>query len=250
MQKYDIRRLTNNRRRLDTVTLPAIHESVGGRKEYLKALRRMLKELRSAANQTRTEHDFTRLAELSVGLTATSDNMVRRILGLESKRHTETFMRTARRALGVDLRQVIRDDDLTDYLNNAALRNSALIKNLGDDTVNRVSQAVIGATIDGKSATKLQEQLVKDFGILDNRAKFIAQDQMAKLNSDLNRIRHEQAGITEYIWATSRDERVRSLHRSLDRTQYKYGEPTGAEGGQGPGKPVRCRCVARGVVEF
>ena len=96
----------------------------------------------------------------------------------------------------------------------------------------------------------LRARLKADFGIADKRAALIAQDQTAKLNSDLNRIRQEQAGVTSYEWRTSRDERVRERHRKLDGTVYKWGEPTGAEEGLPPGKPIRCRCVALGVVDF
>mgnify|MGYP000156213867 CR=1 FL=1 len=74
--------------------------------------------------------------------------------------------------------------------------------------------------------------------------------KVGKFNADLNRIRHEQAGVTEYEWMTSRDERVRARHRKLHGTVYTYGKPTGAESGLPPGQPIRCRCVARAVVRF
>jgi SPP1 gp7 family putative phage head morphogenesis protein len=84
----------------------------------------------------------------------------------------------------------------------------------------------------------------------DNRAKLIARDQTAKLNSDLNRFRQDQAGVDKYVWRTSQDERVRARHRGLEGKVYEWGEPTGAEDGLPPGQPIQCRCVAQGVVEF
>jgi uncharacterized protein with gpF-like domain len=83
----------------------------------------------------------------------------------------------------------------------------------------------------------LQEQ----FGITDRRAK-IARDQTSKLNSDLNKIRQQQAGVTTY--------KVRERQRKLDGKSYKWGEATGVENGLPPGQPINCRCLARRIVEF
>lgn len=249
MADYDIRRLTRRAKGTEVI-LPGIEESAGGKAAYLKALRAMLRELAGYARTARNEYDLRELARIAVGLTSIADNMVRRILNLESVRHTETFKATAKRALGIDLRDLVKQEDLGEFLRLAAARNASLIKSLSDDTVKRVEQAVLDNLISGNSRETLRKKLVEDFGVADSRAKLISQDQMAKLNADLNQFRHEQAGITQYIWTTSRDERVRQRHRELEGKKYQYGQPTGAEGGLPPGKPVRCRCVGLGVVEF
>lgn len=247
--EYDIRKIARRGKGTEVI-LPGIEESAGGKAAYLKALRAMLRELRRFARDTRSQFDLEQLARIAVGLTATAENMVNRILRLEAQRHTDTFINTAKRALGIDLRAVVKQEDLGEYLRLAAKRNSSLIKSLSDDTVKRVEQAVLENLIAGNSRETLRAKLVEDFGIADNRAKLISQDQMSKMNADLNQIRHEQAGITEYDWSTSRDERVRPRHRVLEGKRYRYGEPTGAEGGVGPGKAIRCRCTARAVVTF
>lgn len=249
MTDYDIRRLTRRAKGTEVI-LPGIEESAGGKAAYLKALRKMLRELAGFARGAQTEYDLQELARIAVGLTSIANNTVRRVLDLEAVRHTETFKATAKRALGIDLRALVKQEDLGEFLRLAAARNSSLIKSLSDDTVKRVEQSVLDNLIAGNSRETLRKKLVEDFGIADNRAKLISQDQMAKLNADLNQFRHEQAGITEYIWTTSRDERVRSRHRELEGKKYRYGQPTGAEGGLPPGKPIRCRCIAKAVVEF
>lgn len=176
--------------------------------------------------------------------------MVREVLDLESKRHTERFSKDVQAAFGIDLRAVVRQEDLGGYLDDAAARNTSLIKSLSQDTVKRIEQAVLAAKLDGRSARDLRKELQKQFGIVSRRADLIAQDQMAKLTADLNERRQQQVGVKEYDWLTSHDERVRPLHKSLDGTRYQWGKPTGAEDGLPPGKPIRCRCVAIGVVEF
>lgn len=253
------------------VVLPPIQASLAAEKEYYAALRRVLTQ---AAAETRlqiiplyqaelaakrTERAYTadaegswfiRLRAMINRLTGTASQTVNNILGLEAQRHSKNFMATAKKALGIDLAAVISDEDLTDYIRQAVDRNVSLITSLGDDVLKRVEQTVYTNSIAGNSVATLRKALVEQFGITDRRAALIARDQIGKFNSDLNKIRQQQAGVTSYSWMTSHDERVRDLHRRLDGKEYKWGEATGAEGGLPPGQPIRCRCVARGVVEF
>jgi SPP1 gp7 family putative phage head morphogenesis protein len=253
------------------VTLPPQGPRLAPEKQYLVALRRILAE---AARETRediipryqadlaterAERAFTgdaeqnwfiRLRSLVASLTNVASRTVGDILDLEAKQHTKGFMAAAKKALGIDLAAVVRDEDLSDYLRQATERNVSLITSLGDDVLKRIEQAVYDNSIAGNPAATLKTQLKEQFGIVDRRAQLIARDQIGKLTADLNRIRQEQAGVTSYSWMTSHDERVRERHRKLDGKEYKWGEATGAEGGLPPGQPIRCRCVARGIVEF
>lgn len=251
--------------------LPIIEGRLGTEKAYYSALRSLLAQIatetretiiplyQSELEQKRVQKSlmsdadqswFNRVQALALSLARTASDTVNRILDLEAKRHTTTFMETARRALGINLSAVVQQEDLADYLTAAAGRNVSLISGLADDTIKRIQQTVYQNSIAGNSVATLRKALVQDFAISDRRAKLIARDQTAKLNSDLNRIRQEQAGVTSYTWATSRDERVRDRHRRLDGKVFKWGEATGAENGLPPGQPVNCRCIARGVVEF
>jgi SPP1 gp7 family putative phage head morphogenesis protein len=267
MIRYDIARLAE-RRKGTAQPLPAIHGSVGAETAYLKALRAMLRELAAhvrthvvpmaereiaaqlAMTRDMGEHEFETLEGIKNRLVAVATATVRRILGLEAKRHTDTFMATAKRVLGVDLAAVVRQEDLAEYLDTAAARNAGLIKSIGDDTVKRIQTAVTNAVINGVPAKDLRKELTRQFGFSDRRAKVVARDQIAKLNSDMNRRRQTQAGVTTYTWRTSHDERVRPLHRDLDGEVYEWGKPTGAEDGLPPGQPIMCRCVAIGIVQF
>jgi SPP1 gp7 family putative phage head morphogenesis protein len=271
MIRYGLAGLAKDRKKGTAISLPPISGSIGAETSYLKALRAALREqaqhakeqilpvaereiasTKGAARFTAdmAEHDFASLDAVTSRLVTIASNTVRRILDLEAKRHTDTFMGSAKRALGVDLSAVVRQEDLADYLDSATARNVGLIKGLLDDNAKRIKVAVLDAVINGRSATVLRKTLTEQFGIAERRAKLIARDQIAKTNSDLNRIRQVQAGVTSYQWMTAHDERVRKLHRTLDGREYKYGEETGAEGGLAPGQPVNCRCIARGIVKF
>lgn len=261
--KYDLVALIKQKRPRMRAILPPIEERLTTTRLYQAALRKMLQ---AVINETRDaiipsyrperltrdadSSTFTRLRQLTAALSATATQTVEGILGLEASRHTETFKSQVRRVAGVDISAVVSQEDLTEYLRQAAARNASLITSLGDDVLKRVEQTVLNASINGASVKSLKGLLVEQFGIVGRRADIIARDQTAKMVSDLNRIRQEQAGITTYSWATSQDERVRPLHKTLDGKVYEWGKPTGAEGGAPPGQPVLCRCVARAIIDF
>ncbi|MBL4699785.1 MAG: minor capsid protein [Phycisphaeraceae bacterium] len=253
------------------VKLPRIEETIGSVNSYKIALRTMLRgiakdvrenilpvalaEIKARKAEERLQRDMggeelEGLRLVTETLVAAATGLVGRIIGLESQRHSKQFMRQARRALGIDLAAVIHDEDLGEYLRTASARNASLIKSLSEDAIKRVEQTVIAATIDGDTATKLRAELTKQFGVLNSRANLIATDQMAKLNSDLNMIRHTQAGIAEYFWQTAEDEKVRAEHNALNGQKFRYDRPTTEKDGLRPGQPIRCRCIAIAVVQF
>lgn len=270
MLRYTIAKLASKPKGA-TVELPAVDVRLSAEKQYYVALRSMLTQIaamtresiiplyQSEQEQKRAARAYTADADRSwfAGLQALANqlqriasNTVNRILDLEAERHTEAFMATAKRALGINLQAVVTQEDLGDYLRTKAAENAALIQSLSDDVVKRIETAVYQNTIAGNSVTTLRKTLQEQFGITDRRAKLIARDQTSKLNSDLNSTRQQQAGVTTYKWVTSHDERVRERHRKLDGKSYKWGEATGAENGLPPGQLINCRCVARGIVEF
>lgn len=249
------------------VALPKIEERIGSVKEYRIELRKMLRRIaketregvipayqadqrRKAITQDSPDEWVARLYALRESLTASVGREMESILASEAERHSKTFIQAAKRSLGIDISAVVRREGLETALNAARARNASLITGLADDTIRSIEQRVHVAFSNGSTVKDLRADLQKQFGIAGRRAELIAQDQISKLNSDLNRIRQTEAGVDQYEWLTSQDERVRSLHRALNGKVYKWGEPTGAEGGLPPGQPIRCRCVAIGVVTF
>lgn len=270
MLRYDLARAGTSRRK--EIVLPPITDSVGAVTEARLAMFAMLREMASEvradllpayeADLARLQAELTgdageqsdvflaRLKAVAARLGRIEAELVNRILRREAGRHTAKWKAQVRSALGIDLEAVIREEDLGEAMDAASKRAASLITGLSEETASGVEKLTRRALAQGMPASELRKELTKQFGIAQGRAKVIARDQLATLNSDLNRIRHQQAGVTTYEWSTSHDERVRPLHRALDGRRYKYGERTGAENGLPPGQPIMCRCVARAVVEF
>lgn len=73
------------------------------------------------------------------------------------------------------------------------------------------------------------------------RSQLIAQDQILKANSQLTEDRLKSVGVTQYIWRTVKDIRVRDSHRELEGTVRPWSDDPD------PGEEVRCRCRAEAV---
>lgn len=192
---------------------------------------------------------FAALRSLVDRLTGAAEGMADRIFEAEGERHTERFIGTVRAAIGIDMRQVIGSGDIAEAVALRAAQNAALIRSLGADVVKRVETATLQAITEGSTAKQLEAKFRDELGITSRRAKLIARDQTAKLTSDLNRIRQEQAGVTTYQYSTSKDERVRTLHRQHDGKIFRWkGDPQPSDGP--PGTAINCRCVAIAIIEI
>lgn len=191
---------------------------------------------------------FRRFAELTTRLSGIATDLVSNILNLSTDRHTDQWLSRVKSTLGIDLAAVISKNDLNELVSIARERNAALITKLSDETRARIAGNVYDNITQGGSAKTLAGKLTESFGFSRKRAKLIARDQTAKFNSDLTKLRQEQAGIDSYEWSTSGDERVRPTHRENDGKIFRWDTPPERTGH--PGHDIQCRCVALAVVEW
>jgi SPP1 gp7 family putative phage head morphogenesis protein len=143
--------------------------------------------------------------------------------------------------------------------------NVKLIESIPAQLLDEVDKTIENAWAKGQRVEVLRTEVQKRFDVSKSRADLIARDQVLKLNAQITKSRQTSAGIVEYVWTTSHDERVRgnpdgkypdsdSDHYSLDGTRQRWDVPpvtnrkTGAT--NHPGEDYQCRCVAVPVVSF
>ena len=143
-----------------------------------------------------------------------------------------------------------------------------LITKASQDMLDTVARRIREGVKAGKSARQVTAMINADLpGISYRRARIIARDQTAKLNSALTQGRMADAGIETYIWSTSEDERVRGnptglypkalpSHYVMNGKICRWDDPTvWLENGEWvkragdapyfhPGMDIMCRCVA------
>jgi SPP1 gp7 family putative phage head morphogenesis protein len=178
---------------------------------------------------------------------AFSQGKVDSLFGAEGRRHDEKWMDQVNRVVGVDLRAVVRGADIAPTIELATQANVALIRGLTEEVAKRIETTIIDLVSRGAGTPEIAKALTEIGGFTRSRAKLIAVDQAESFNAKLNQIRQEQAGVTSYIWSTSRDRRVRPLHQQREGQRFRWDSPP-SDGH--PGQPVRCRCIARAVLDL
>lgn len=145
------------------------------------------------------------------------------------------------------------DPNLSQYLEEAIADNVRLIKSIPEQYLNSVEQIVSTNVRAGNRSTVAAKLIQQQHGVTLNKAKFIARDQTAKINSDLSQRRQRAAGFEYFRWSTSKDIRVRNRHDRIAKQKTKYGigvyrydDPPLSDSGQPilPGHDYQCRCVA------
>lgn len=132
----------------------------------------------------------------------------------------------------------------TDLISRGGMWRGKPIVPLGEQVIEQIG----GVVRDGFAAGARHEQIAKAlrerFEVGRSRATLIARDQTNKLNGRLMEEDFRAAGLSAYVWRTSRDERVRPTHAALEGTIQSWESPP-SEGH--PGQAIQCRCQAAPV---
>ena len=153
-------------------------------------------------------------------------------------------------------------------LDTWAREQVTLISKASQDMLDTVARRIRDGVKAGRSAREVTAMINADLpGISYRRARIIARDQTAKLNSSLTQGRMADAGLETYIWDTAQDERVRGnpngryanaipSHFMMQGKLCRWDDPTvWFENGEWvkrapdapyfhPGMAIMCRCVA------
>lgn len=155
--------------------------------------------------------------------------------------HTNRFGQTIEAASGVDTRMFMSPTEIAQAIDIALERNVSLIKDLNEQTQNRVAQQIWA----GVSQQMPRDQMAKQLApIIDGgrkRAKRIAVDQTTKISADLDKIRQQEAGLDEFKWRHSRKLHPRVFHKERDGKIFRWDKlpPDGK-----PGTLPFCGCKA------
>ncbi|SEO76483.1 phage putative head morphogenesis protein, SPP1 gp7 family [Luteibacter sp. UNC138MFCol5.1] len=162
--------------------------------------------------------------------------------GRVDKQTTGTIVSSVRSAFGIDIGPMMAMSDVRATINLAKAANVQLIKSVQSTYFDRIGSAVLSGVTQGRRASDLADEIQRITDVTESRAKFIARDQTAKMNSAITKARHVELGLTEYTWQTSGDERVRASHAEHDGKVYRWDDPPKETGH--PGEDFNCRCVA------
>lgn len=225
--------------------------------EYRAAIKKLIKQLHAVAiiadgtreavaNRIITSLEDEYRSIRNGNVPDISDKFVRSISKINRSRWVTILRRNLLRARADDY--VSRESLLggpREIISDAIASNVDLVTDVLDEQRRLLRNTILDEFSNPKESLVDRIKPILDKG--NNRASLIADDQTAKINSRLSKYRFELADVEEYEWSNSRDEKVRKLHISINGIIYRWDQPTGAENGDIPGVPIRCRCVALAV---
>jgi SPP1 gp7 family putative phage head morphogenesis protein len=185
---------------------------------------------------------------------------VRRLQNLAARyaKSTSEFSRArlaaqAKAAFGVDVS--ILDRSMPKMMEAWVHENVTRITSIENEALDQVAAIVAKAYASNDpinvaratAAKKIEER----FGVSARKARFLAVDQIGKLNGQVNRARQIEMGMTRFRWWTRRDSRVRHSHRRLHGDVFSWDDLPINERGEKiyPGSDFRCRCGAEPVFD-
>ena len=102
------------------------------------------------------------------------------------------------------------------------------------------------AVLDGYRQDEVQTMLEKEYGIMERKAKFLAQNETSIMMAQLKKATYTEMGFDEFVWNTILDTKERPEHRKLNGKIFRFDNPpiiderTGQRGL--PGETYNCRC--------
>lgn len=164
------------------------------------------------------------------------------------------WQKAVKATLGIDI--------FEDYYNGDFFRqqteewisqNVNRIQSIPQEAVTHMKETIMSGFRQGQTAAVIAKQIQEHFNKDRRKALFLARDQIGTLQSQLTKFQQEDAGVSEYIWSSSGDSRVRSGHRKLNGKKFSWSsrpEDPDTKRKCHPGEDYGCRCVALPVFNF
>jgi SPP1 gp7 family putative phage head morphogenesis protein len=125
--------------------------------------------------------------------------------------------------------------------------NVRLISHATEEWLDDVRDTLDEDEAEGLRVEEIAKHLEQRSDVGAARARLVARDQTLKLASSITQARQVHAGISQYRWSTSKDERVRDMHADLEGQIIDWDDPpvTDKYGNTNhAGQDYQCRCVA------
>jgi SPP1 gp7 family putative phage head morphogenesis protein len=177
-----------------------------------------------------------------------SDRELIGALGSLARRLTRKATASIGEITGVDPRRFVGDAGANAFRR----QNLTLIRTVPREHVSDLIELYQSNRLEGLNVDDLTAVLRERAGVSQARARFWARDQTLKFNAQVVETRCAQAGVTEYTWRATLDERNRPDHRALHGQRFRFSAPPVVDQASGrranPGEDYQCRCVAEPVI--
>lgn len=184
---------------------------------------------------------------------------VRKILDALTKANQKTFYNNTQDAIGISAEEMTKQEGLSPEMNALILETQLWVQKQRDDAITYFTNNTLRVMASGADFEQVIGAYDVEAGKQEEKARFIARNQLANFNGMSNKIRYQKLGITQAVWVTAKDERVRpapgkksnSNHRDRDGKVYDLDKGAySSKDGKWlqPGQDFNCRCIARPII--
>lgn len=176
---------------------------------------------------------------------------VTQILTSLNKENQRVTFNEVEKATGIDAANLIKTEGLKPQTNALIEESIEWVNRNLEETLSDLSANSLRVMAGGE---KIEDVLAEYNRIGKKRiesSKFVARNQVANFNSFTNKIRYQNLGITEAVWVTAGDERVRPCHAVRDGKVFKLDEGlySSCDGKTLlPGLDYNCRCIYKPII--
>jgi len=174
------------------------------------------------------------------------EHFVDNLLQKTNRSNRQHIYDAVEKRIGISSVELAATEGLSATVTALELETSQWVKKLRDDTLSEYTANTLRVMAQGGSLTDVMASFAGMTEKRKNHAKFTARNQIANFNSLMTKARAQNLGITEALWITSRDERVRPCHKVRDKKKFTLSEGlySSCDGRSLlPGVDYQCRCT-------
>lgn len=136
------------------------------------------------------------------------------------------WKRAVRKTLGIDIRDdYYRGGFFDSEIKRWIADNVSRINSLQSEAIGKMTDIINNGYLEGYTIAELQKDIQAEFDVSKTTAAFWARNEIGNLNAQLTKLEFEDAGVKQYIWSTSQDERVRECHASFNGKIFSWDNP-------------------------
>lgn len=179
------------------------------------------------------------------------DKEVKRILTALDKTNSSLLYGNIEKVTGISSKAIAQQAGVGPQINALIAETQEWVKKLRDDNLAYFTNNTLRTMAEGRSLSEVSAEYSAEASTRKNHAKFIARNQTANFNGLSSKIRAQKLGITQAVWVTARDEKVRHSHNAREGKIYNLDEGLySSTDGKAlyPGTDYNCRCVPRYLI--
>lgn len=146
--------------------------------------------------------------------------IVERVMLSLNKNNQLDFYGKVSKIQGISVERLIQEEGLKENTNALILETELWARRLRDSSLQNYTANSLRVMSQGASLDDTILEYKQEVGKSRSNAKMNARSQVANFNGMSNKIRYQNLGITEAIWRTSGNEKVRKSHKDRDGKRY------------------------------